>query len=217
VSPRRQTATHSTPAWQGAYELTVAGRDGSGASNSRSVRFTVFAPGDTSATVTGGDTVSTGTTATPDAAAADIDHRPPDVSGSLTVDAQRVSNSPTGYQLFGQQLVIEGPVASVASPYEVSFTVDSTQLAGIAPADVQVFRNGVAVTGCTHPSSAVPDPCIVSRGYTPDRSGDALVTVRTSHFSTWTLGRLQYALKGPLLRWPPHRRSTPPRRAPRSR
>lgn len=64
--------------------------------------------------------------------------------------------------------------------------------------DVQVYRDGVPLTGCTSPTAATPDPCVVSRGFAPDGSGDALVTVRTSHFSTWSLGRPAYALTGPL-------------------
>jgi hypothetical protein len=63
---------------------------------------------------------------------------------------------------------------------------------------VQVFRNGVALTGCTDPTAAVPDPCVVSRGWAPAGGGDALVTVRTSQFSTWSLGRLSYHLTGPF-------------------
>src|SRR5207237_9212373 len=36
-----------------------------------------------------------------------------------------------------------------------------------------------------------------TRGFAPT-GGDAIVTVRTSHFSTWSLGRPAYSLSGPL-------------------
>ena len=160
----------------------------------------VSAPGDLTATVRGGDTVTTGASATLAAPVQTSIVVPSGVSGTLTVDAQPSSTAPAGYSLFGQQLVIEGPAASVDAPYTVSFTVDQTQLNGLAPADVQVWRDGEALRGCTDEVKAIPDPCIFSRGFTPapDDGGDAVVTVRTSHFSTWTLGRLDYDLAGPL-------------------
>jgi hypothetical protein len=97
--------------------------------------------------------------------------------------------------MFGAEAVITGPPATAASPYEVSFAIDSSVLGGIAPADVQVFRNGVAVTGCTNATAAIPDPCVVSRGFAPGGGGDAQVRVRTSQFSTWNVGKLSYTLK----------------------
>src|SRR5690606_2019578 len=74
------------------------------------------------------------------------------------------------------------------APYRLTFTVDASALGGVAPADVQVFRDGVVVAGCTHGSAAVPDPCVAARGFAPDGSGDAVIQVRTSAFSTWSLG-----------------------------
>jgi len=47
----------------------------------------------------------------------------------------------------------------------------------------------VLVTGCTSGTQAIPDPCIVSRGFAPGGGGDAIVIVRTSQFSRWSLGR----------------------------
>ncbi len=155
-------------------------------------------PGDVTKAVSGGETVSTGDVATADTPVQTSIAVPAGVSGTLTVDAQPSATSPEGYELFGQQLLIEGPEATADAPYAVSFTVDKTVLGGITPSDVQVFRNGALLTDCTDPVAAIPDPCLVSRGYVPDESGDALVTVRTSHFSTWTLGRLDYDLTGPF-------------------
>ena len=122
---------------------------------------------------------------------------PSQVTGTISTTLQSTATaSPTGFSLFGKEVVLDGPAASAASPYQMSFVVDVDSLEGAAPADVAVFRNGVALTGCTSPTAAVPDPCVVSRGFAPGGAGDALVTVRTSHFSTWSLGRLDYRLSG---------------------
>jgi hypothetical protein len=156
------------------------------------------APGSVSATVTGGGTVTTdptGAGATSEVPVQTSIVAPSQVTGTVSATLQSTTTaSPTGFSLFGKEVVLDGPVASAASPYEVSFVVDVGSLHGVAPADVAVFRNGVALTGCTSPTAAVPDPCIVSRGFAPGGGGDAVVTVRTSHFSTWSLGRLDYRL-----------------------
>jgi hypothetical protein len=185
----------------GGYLLRVLARDGGGFPSVEEVEFTVqpAPPGDVIRTVTGGETVSTGDTASPQAPLQTSITVPAGLTGTVSVDAQPLpSTSPSGFTLFGQQLELEGPMTTADKPYTVSFTVDESVLGGLAPADVQVFRNGAVLSGCTHRTAAVPDPCIVSRGYTADQSGDALVTVRTSHFSDWTLGRLTYSLTGPL-------------------
>ncbi|MDQ1629892.1 MAG: TolB protein [Actinomycetota bacterium] len=158
-------------------------------------------PGSLATTVTGGQTVTTdpsggGATATvPVQTSITV---PAGVSGALSVTPQPLGSPPSGYDFFGTSLALEGPVASAATPYTVAFTVDASALAGIAPADVQVFRNGTALTGCTDASAAVPDPCLVSRGFVPGGAGDAQVVVRTSHFSTWNIGKLSYTLKAGL-------------------
>lgn len=124
---------------------------------------------------------------------------PAGLSGTLSVTPQTTTTvAPTGFSLFNSEVVLAGPAATGTSPYQVTFTVDSTALNGIAPSDVQVFRNGVALSGCIGPVAAAPDPCIASRGFAPGVGGDATVTVRTSHFSTWSLGRLAYSLVGPF-------------------
>ena len=156
------------------------------------------APGSVSAPVAGGGTVTTdptGAGATSDVPVQTTIVAPSQVTGTVSATLQSTTTaSPTGFSLFGKEVVLDGPVASAASPYEVSFVVDVDSLQGVAPADVAVFRNGVALTGCTSPTAAVPDPCVVSRGFAPGGAGDAVVTVRTSHFSTWSLGRLAYRL-----------------------
>jgi probable HAF family extracellular repeat protein len=184
-----------------AYAVSNSGQIVGTSEGDRSTLWTVGAPpapGSIATTITGGETVTTdpaGTGATPAVPVQTVITVPAGVIGTLSVTPQPLGASPTGYDLFGKSLGLEGPPASAASPYTVTFTVDGSALGGIAASDVQVFRNGTAITGCTSPTQAIPDPCVVSRGFIPGGGGDAQVTVRTSHFSTWNLGKLSYALK----------------------
>jgi hypothetical protein len=58
----------------------------------------------------------------------------------------------------------------------------------------------VAIDNCVDSVMAVPDPCVASRGITAlGGGGDAIVQVRTSHFSTWSLGRA--AQTAPVVTW----------------
>ena len=187
----------------GSFTLALSGVDTVGNTTSRSASFTVVAaPGGAASAVSGGGVVTTdpgGAGASPAVPVQTAIAAPPQVSGVLTVTPQTTTTpSPDGFSLFGSEIVISGPPASAASPYEVSFTVDSSVLAGIAPADVQVFRNGLPLAGCTDATAAIPDPCVVSRGFAPGGGGDAQVTVRTSVFSTWNVGKLSYALQAGL-------------------
>ena len=156
-------------------------------------------PGNLETTLDGsGQTVASGTDATTGVPLIAAITPPAGITGDLTVTpaGSDPAQAPTGYAFFGAQLTIAGPAATAESPYEVTFTVDASLLGAVAPADVQVFRNGITVADCTSPVGAVPDPCVVSRGAGP--GGDAVLTVRTSRFSTWTAGRLAYQVSGPL-------------------
>jgi hypothetical protein len=150
-------------------------------------------PGTIDVELTGsGAPVSSGAAATEDLPLVVTVTPPTGITGSLTAELQSSDPeaAPGGYAFFGRQYVIDGPATTAAAPYQLAFTVDSSQLGGVAPADVQVFRDGVRVTGCTAATAATPDPCVVSRAIGED--GDAVLTVRTSGFSTWTVGRLSY-------------------------
>jgi hypothetical protein len=162
--------------------------------------LTPVTAGSVSATVTGGGTVTTDPTA--QGATADVPVQttvivPSSVSGTVSATLQSTTSStPTGFVLFGKEVVLNGPTASVSAPYQVTFSVDGTLLGALLPTDLDVFRNGSRLSACTDPSAAVPDPCIVDRA--AGRGDDALVTVRTSHFSTWSLGRPSYTVSGPF-------------------
>ena len=121
----------------------------------------------------------------------------PDVSGTVTVTpVETPGTAPEGFSFFDTEVSITGPAATAWDPYVVTFTVDASALHDadgnpIAPADVQVFRNGTPVGDCVDATSASPDPCVAARSALA--GGDAAITVRTSAFSTWTLGALDYA------------------------
>lgn len=143
----------------------------------------------------------TGDEATPDLPVVLTIDPPDGMTGHVSATLQPSGGpAPAGYALFAADgvdsaLAIEGPDATAADPYVMTFTVDATLLEGIAPQDVQVFRNGAAVADCTG-MGATPDPCVSNRSVTAD--GDAVLTVRTSRFSTWAVGRLEYTASGPF-------------------
>ncbi|TFV89809.1 hypothetical protein E4P38_04925 [Blastococcus sp. CT_GayMR16] len=144
---------------------------------------------------------STGDEATPDLPVVLTIDPPDGMTGHVSATRQPSGGpAPAGYALFAADgvdsaLAIEGPNATTADPYVMTFAVDATLLDGIAPQDVQVFRNGAAVADCTG-TGATPDPCVSNRSVTAD--GDAVLTVRTSRFSTWEVGRLEYTASGPF-------------------
>ena len=176
----------------GTHVFTVDASDAAGNTASQSASYTVRA-GDASQGVNGGDIVTTDPGGIGASVAVPVQTQlavPVGVSGQITVTPQPAGPSPAGYVLFGTQIDLTGPAApSAAAPYVATFAIDASALAGISPDDVQVFRNGVAVADCTDASAAIPDPCVAARGPVPDASGDAFITVRTTQFSAWTVGR----------------------------
>ncbi len=91
-----------------------------------------------------------------------------------------------GYSLFSEQFSITAPAATVTEPLVLKFVVDATQLADIDPSEIVIFRDGQAVAQCLGSSVAVPDPCVTAVTVLP--SGDAEITVNSSHASRWSLG-----------------------------
>jgi hypothetical protein len=180
----------STP---GPHEFLVEAWDGAGYTRRARITYTVLA-GDVTKPVSGGETVTTdpgNVGASPEVPVQTAIAVPTGITpGTITVTPGPVGSPPSGFEFFGTQLALTGPAApSAAQPHVVTFTVDATALGGTAPEDVQVLRNGTVVADCVGPADAAPDPCVGDRGATPDGSGDAFVTVRTTAFSTWNLGR----------------------------
>jgi hypothetical protein len=185
----------------GSHTFTVTATDNAGWSTNQQVSYNVTAPvpnGSASGTLpaTGGSiSTDTGAGATADAPVQTALTSP--VGGAVTIDASGTvtTTAPSTYDLLGQQVQIEAPAASVTQPLILTFTVDASKL-GLQPdgsfidaSNLTVFRNGVPISNDCDPGSpgqAVPDPCVLSRATNGD--GDAVISVLSSHASTWNFG-----------------------------
>ncbi|HMN98529.1 MAG TPA: PxKF domain-containing protein [Miltoncostaeaceae bacterium] len=138
-------------------------------------------------TVPAGGSVATGTSAT---AADPIETRVvTPVAGTIEITETDGGTAPTGYSLLGQQVDIVAPVASVSDPLELTFLLDSSLVPAAGADSVALFRDGVEAAPCAgNERVASPDPCIAQRRVLPD--GDLIITVLSSHASTWTLARV---------------------------
>jgi hypothetical protein len=140
--------------------------------------------------VNAGETVTTDTAGTGATDAAPIQAAvtsPTAGNVSVTpVGTASVNGDFTGYSLLSQQFSISAPAATVNAPLVLTFTVDASQLNGIDPNDITIFRDGSAVGRCIGSSVANPDPCIAS--LTTAMNGDVTIKVNTSHASQWVLG-----------------------------
>lgn len=184
----------------GPHTFTVTGVDRAGLSTTSVVNYTVAASsGSATQTLpsTGGSVTTdpTGTGATTQVPVQTALTSPS--GGTVTIDASATltTTAPANYDLIGQQIQIEAPVASVTQPLTLTFTVDASKL-GLQPdgsvidaSNLTVIRNGVPITASCDPAfagQAVPDPCVLSRATTT--GGDAVITILSSHASTWNFG-----------------------------
>lgn len=104
--------------------------------------------------------------------------------GPAAIDAIALGGTPAGFVLLGREVRVSAPHATAADPLALTFTVDGAT--GADPATLQIFRNGTAVAACDGAAGeADPDPCALPA---TTAGGDVVVTVLTSHASTWTLG-----------------------------
>ena len=156
--------------------------------------------GSVTQTASGGDTVTTdpgnvGATAdVPVQTQVALPSGQPSVTVSIT--AQPTTNWLPSGPIFAKQVAIAigAAVAAASNPFVITFTLDASLLAGVAAADVQIFRDDIGLHACTDAVAAIPDACIASQA--PGPGGDAVVRVRTTHFSKWNFGRLDYAFGG---------------------
>ena len=134
-----------------------------------------------------GGSVSTGGDATSDAPLQTTVTSPS--GGEVSVEQGVTTTAPSNYSLsdlLEQQLVIEAPDAPDAEhPLVLTFELDGDLLAakGLTYQTVVVLRNGTPIDRCTVPGTLAPDPCVTDRRR--DDDGDAVITVLTSHASTW--------------------------------
>ena len=147
----------------------------------------VTEPVDAGDTVTT-DTLGTGATITNPVQAAVTSPVPGNVSVTA-VDTASSEGDFTGYSLLPQQYSISAPLATPEDPLVLTFTVDSSQLDGVNPNDITIFRDGTAVGQCLNSNVADPDACVKS--VSTDSHGDVSITVNSSHASQWVFGTKQ--------------------------
>jgi hypothetical protein len=90
----------------------------------------------------------------------------------------------------GQQVIITAPEAvGPEQPLRLVFEIAASSLpAGTTAANLDIFRNGTRVPGCTGPAGhAVPNPCVESRETLP--GGNLSLSVLTVAASRWNFGK----------------------------
>ncbi len=109
--------------------------------------------------------------------------------GTASIQEHAISLSPpSGVVFLTQQISISAPAATAEMPYTIEFTIDASRIpAGVAAADLQVFKNGAQVERCVGAAgTALPDPCWSDKTLLP--GGDVHITVLTGTASEWNLG-----------------------------
>jgi uncharacterized repeat protein (TIGR01451 family) len=107
-------------------------------------------------------------------------------AGMVSITETQGSPLPSPFTVLDFVVEITAPPATPANPLTIKFVIDASALpTGVTSTNLQVLRNGVPIPPCTGAPSAVPDPCVSSRATLGD---DAVITILTSHASTWTFG-----------------------------
>lgn len=115
-------------------------------------------------------------------------------AGVVTISESTAGSAPQGYSFLGQQVVITAPDATVDTPLRLTFALDASLIPATGADTVAILRDGTEAQACAGGGVAVPDPCIESRDL--DGNGDLVITVLTSHASTWTVGVVKYVFTG---------------------
>lgn len=107
--------------------------------------------------------------------------------GSVSIfESESAVGDPTGYNFYGQRVLISAPDATVASPITITFWVDLSIVTRTPTGQIvlAMSRDGVPVGSCAVAGQANPSPCIASAVIAGD---DLVVTV----LSTRERGRTQ--------------------------
>jgi hypothetical protein len=116
-------------------------------------------------------------------------------AGGMVSIAQttKTAKAPAGYTFLNAQVAVAAPRGSAGSPLRLTFTLDSSLVAG-APG-IDVFRSErskpVEVGPCARVSPPNPNPCVSSETTTP--TGAVRITVLTSSASTWNFATLGFS------------------------
>jgi hypothetical protein len=116
---------------------------------------------------------------------------------STTVGPMSVVSAPVsglavpGFSMLNAVLGIEAPVATFDSPLQILIAIDPSVVTS-DPSDIRVFENGQLVPqGCgtaASPITVATDPCAVIPPYVQPGTGIVVITVLSTHASTWSLG-----------------------------
>lgn len=129
-------------------------------------------------------TESTGDTVTPEQPLAATIESPN--GGPVNIVALRPTDAvtPQGYVLIDRAFeVVAPPATDAANPLVMTFRVHQDLLQGHAVSDLAILRDDVRLDECTGPG-ATPDPCLAD---IRSESGHAVVVVRSTHASRWTM------------------------------
>ncbi len=111
----------------------------------------------------------------------------PNAGTVVITESAAPQTPPSGFTALDFEVSIDAPAATVSAPLVLVFTFDDSILpAGVAAADVDVFRDGTPVPDCTGAPSAIPDPCVSARVAI---AGGVRVTVLTSNVVTLSAAR----------------------------
>ena len=186
----------------GTKSFAVNATDVAGNPSSASVGYEVLA-GNASGTYSGGQTVTTdpGAVGASPAVPVQTSLALPTSLGptAVTIETQPTTTGAGAFSFFGTEAVVTagGAVAWAGTPFVATFRLDKSLLDGppaVAPTDVQIFRDGTLVAGCTDFSAAAPDPCVASKSIGP--GGDGIYVVRTTHFSRFSFARFAWDVGG---------------------
>jgi len=114
-------------------------------------------------------------------------------NGSVSVVDASTSSQLSGYDVVGQQVLINAPDApDTDHPLSITLTIDAGTLTanGLTADTATVLRNGVPIPACSPNDGTVShgdDPCVTSR--TTDGNGNAVITILSSHASIWNSGK----------------------------
>lgn len=120
----------------------------------------------------------------------------PSTAGTVSI-SEEAQNGPAGatqWTFLGIEVVISAPAGTAAAPLALIFRIDSSFLFGLAPGQVDVWRNygTTPVPDCQQPvypatpstsTPISPDPCVWNRTTLSD--GDLEIIVFSSQASVW--------------------------------
>jgi uncharacterized repeat protein (TIGR01451 family) len=114
-------------------------------------------------------------------------------AGKVSIDEAGITQpNPSGSVFFGQQVDLAAPPGTVQAPIIIVFQLDASIIpAGVTPANLRLYKNGVLVGNCTGAANkAQPNPCVSKRNLlVGGQAGDIELMVHTTTASSWNFAR----------------------------